>query len=680
MELAEVDQVHSTSRAGASIVQVTLREDLTSTQVDQAWTLVRDQASLAEQSFPTGVTSPDIARQYIGAATMIVSVTWDDAREDSMGVLTRIARDLEDQFQALTGTEETQVYGAAEEEIRVVIDDGKLTALGLTAGDVARLAAAADVKAPAGTVRDGGVSLNVEIAGELDSLQRVRETVLVSGAEGASVRIGDVAQVEKGVRDPAASIALVDGRRTVFVAAFLQPGLRVDQWTRGAESLVETFRDELPRGVTIDVEFAQDKYVEQRLSGLAGNLMMSALIVFGVLFVMMGWRAAFIVGSALPLTVGLVLILIKLTGEPLHQMSVTGLVIALGLLIDNAIVMVDEYRIKRRKGATALEAVNGAVRHLFAPLTASTLTTMLAFAPIALMPGAAGEFVGMIGVSVMFAVGSSLVLALTVIPAFAAWFDAEPDADGRHKFWRDGLSVPGLTRVYRASIRFIARRPWAGIGASVILPVVGFVAASQLPMQFFPPTDRDMFQLELLLSPDASIDATRAEVDRATAIVEAYDGVEEVSWVIGTAPPRTYYNVLGGRSGQPSFAAGWVRTSSERATRDIVPILQAELRREFPGARFLALPFEQGPADRGADRARHRRLRLQRPVADRRRGARSPRSIGKRHLHNRRPAARSAGGAGGGGRSGGAVGGPKSVGCCQHGARALGRRGRRQRP
>ncbi len=596
LELAEVSQIDSVSRSGVSVISVELREDLRGGRVDQAWTLVRDQVELARQSFPAGVGVPDVDRQFIGAATLMVAVGWTDDRESALGLIGRLAEDLEDRLQTMPQTEETRVFGAPQEEVRVLADSDRLAAIGLTAADVAGRIAGGDPKAPAGQVRAPGVNLGVQVAGELDSLTRVRDVPLLQDADGDVVRVGDVARVEKGLREPPDAIALVDGGRSVIVAAYLAPNSRSDVWTAAAREIVADFEADLPAEVRAEIIFEQNLYVDRRLNGLLGNLGLSALIVFAVLFVMMGWRAALIVGAALPLTTLLVVFLVRAVGQPLHQMSVTGLVIALGLLIDNAIVMVHEFRLRRAAGAEPLEAADQAVSHLFWPLLASTVTTMLAFAPIALMPGAAGEFVGMIAVSVIFAVGASLFLAMTIVPAFAAWFDRSNASGGRGGFLANGVSFGPLTRVYRGALRVVARFPIVGVLLALPVPALGFYAAAAiLPMQFFPPTDRDMFQMQIELPPETSIAETRRVVEEATAMLEAYEGVEDVGWVLGEQPPRTYYNVLAAGNGQPNFAAGWVRTTSAETTRSIVDDFALRARDAFPEARFLVLPFEQGP-------------------------------------------------------------------------------------
>ncbi|HAH46078.1 MAG TPA: acriflavine resistance protein B, partial [Planctomycetaceae bacterium] len=195
------------------------------------------------------------------------------------------------------------------------------------------------------------------------------------------------------------------------------------------------------------------------LSGLVWNLVLGGLAVIAVIVFMMGWRNALVVGTALPLSAFMVLAGLRFMEIPIHQMSVTGLIIALGLLIDNAIVVVDEVRAKLNTGMASDDAVISTVRHLAVPLLGSTLTTVFAFAPIALMPGPAGEFVGSIAISVILAICSSFFLAMTVIPAIAALFaDANPDQEHAH-WWQVGFSHAGLRDWYQKSLDFLFARP-----------------------------------------------------------------------------------------------------------------------------------------------------------------------------------------------------------------------------
>jgi len=594
-ELPEIDELESTSRANVSQIQIALSESLSEAEVDDAWTLIRQQVEQAQPQLPADASVPETERVFVGAATILVSLIWEEERQAEASVMGRLAQNLQDDFQNLVGTEETRVFGLPSEEIRVVLDSEALAAAGVSARSAAQLIASADARVPAGQLRNGEQNFNLEIGGAFDSVARIRATPLVQLPDGTAIRLGDVAEVQKGLRDPPSVMNLTDGKRSIMVGAFIEPGQRVDLWAEEAREIVANFRASAPSGIQVKTMFDQSQYTEARLGGLAQNLALSALIVFGVLFFLMGWRSAIVVGLALPLTVCLVLILFNVFGIPLHQMSVTGLVISLGLLIDNAIVVVDEYDQKRNTGPSVPDAIDYSLRHLFAPLAASTLTTALAFIPIAALPGSAGEFVGMIGTSVIFSVCSSFLVALTVIPAVAGWFDGNDRAARPRRWWRDGLAIDWVSDGYRWTVGLVLKYPPIGILLGVIPALIGGYLASTLPSQFFPQTDRDQMQLEVQLSPESSIEQTLRATERATELLLAEEGVEGINWTIGEEGPRVYYNSFSTARGVTSYANGFLQLDHPKRAREIVSRLQAKVREAFPDAQFLILPFEQGP-------------------------------------------------------------------------------------
>ncbi|WP_430401466.1 efflux RND transporter permease subunit [Hyphomonas sp.] len=600
MELPEVDEIQSVSRPGVSQVGLQVREDLTEAEVDDAWTLIRQKVAFAESQFPAGTNTPEINRQYVGAATLVVGLVWEGEEAPPLAVMRRMALDLQDRFQRLPGTELTDLYGVPAEEIRIVVDPEALSAAGLTVRQAASLVASADSKTPAGRLRSDGGNVGLEVGGEFENISRIRSVPLVQRPDGSEVRVSDIATVQKGFEDPPVRMALENGKRSIFVGAFISEDQRVDKWAATAQQVVQDFAQNAPPGLRIETVFDQSKYTNARLNGLARNLLMSACIVFVVLFFTMGWRSALVVGSAIPLTVALVLILFKVFGHPLHQMSVTGLVISLGLLIDNAIVVVDDFDQMRARGSSRLQAIDKSLRHLFAPLAASTLTTALAFAPIALLPGGAGEFIGMIGLSVVFSITASFIVSMTLIPAMAGWFDRTRGwetgiARRPRRWWRDGVTVDFIADGYRATIEAVLRFPPLGIALSVAPAILGFYLVGQLPSQFFPQTERDQFQISLQLPPEANLSDTIASTQRASELIESMEGVQSVTWVLGEPSPRVYYNMIDNTEGVEGFAAGWVQLDGNQRTHEIVAKVQHEMRDAFPGARFLALPFEQGP-------------------------------------------------------------------------------------
>jgi len=600
MELPELKQVETFARSGVVQVSLNIEDDLSEAEVDDAWTLIRQQVAKAQQTFPAGTSNADITRFYVGASTMIVSLTWTGEGEPPLAVMRRLALDLQNTFQRLNGTELTETFGLPTEEIRVTVDGDMLAASGVSVADAARAIAAADTKAPAGRLRTDGGTIGVEVDGDLDSLARVRSVPIRQMSGGSVLRVGDVASVMKGFEDPPTRMAFENDKRAVLVAGFISPNLRVDRWAKSAREAVSQFAAGVPPGIKVEVVFDQSRYTEARLNGLAQNLGYSALIVFAVLFFTMGWRSALVCGTAMPLTVALVLILFNIFGQPLHQMSVTGLVISLGLLIDNAIVVVDDIDQWRAKGLSRLESIDRSLKHLLAPLAASTLTTALAFAPIAMLPGPAGEFIGMIGISVIYSITASFLISITIVPAFAGWFDQkrswEKGTTRRpRRWWRDGVAIDLVSDGYRATVGAVIRYPLLGIIVCVAPAIMGLMLMSKLPQQFFPPTERDQFQLTLGLTSESSLADTIAITERATELVMQNEGVKSVTWVLGEPSPRVYYNSFNNTRGVEGFASGWVQLDGNQRTRQIVDDVQRQLRSEFPSARFLALPFEQGP-------------------------------------------------------------------------------------
>lgn len=394
----------------------------------------------------------------------------------------------------------------------------------------------------------------------------------------------------------------------------MQSGLRIDQWATQARGVIDDFRSRLPDGIQIDVIFDQSGYVENRISALMLNLVISALLVIGVTLVSMGWRSALIVGSALPLTLCGVFGVMTVVGVPIHQMSVTGLIIALGLLIDNAIVVVDEVQMEIAHGIDPLPAALKTVNYLKVPLLASTVTTILTFLPIYLLPGAAGEFVGTIALGVILALIASLGISLTLIAALAARvlgshhqqqhrIHADSNGNGHRAiripkpspWWDKGISLPGLAQPYAWSIRQATTKPLLALVLSLSVPIAGFALAGSLDNQFFPSLDRDQFQIEMEFSSQTSIAQTRDQVAQARDLILAHNEVDEVYWFVGQSAPRFYYNLQGGRENESNYAQAMVQLNTKRGVTELIHRIQAELDQQFPSARVIAQKFEQGP-------------------------------------------------------------------------------------
>ena len=304
---------------------------------------------------------------------------------------------------------------------------------------------------------------------------------------------------------------------------------------------------------------------------------------------------AVIVGLALPLSSGAALFGLTFFGEQVHQMTIFGLIIAIGLLIDNAIVITDEVHRRRAGGLGREAAVAASVRHLFVPLLASTLTTILGFMPIFLLPGNIGDFIGPVAIAVVLALGASLAVSMTVIAALAGRFLKVGEDGPGAAWWWEGLHLPNLGRTYRAALEASLGRPWVTVGAAILLPAAGFALASTLDNQFFPPADRDQFEVEIWMPRDASIERTAGVARAAEQLILAREGVRKVDWLVGGSFPTVYYNAVRIHDNNPSYANGIVLADSARDARRLVPELQEVLDEAFPQAQFIVVPFGQGP-------------------------------------------------------------------------------------
>ncbi|QDU03638.1 Cobalt-zinc-cadmium resistance protein CzcA [Gimesia chilikensis] len=592
-EIDEIKELRSISRSGMSTITIELRDDVY--EVDEVWSRIRDKIDDARVEFPSGAKEPDFEEMDVKAYALIVALVWDNPNPVNYAVLRRSAKQLEDRLRAVSGTEDIDTFGDPDEEILVEIQPDRVATLGLSVEQIAQQVEASDAKLTAGLLRGQKSDLLIDVDSELDSLARIARTPVQFGSEGHSVQLGDIATIHKGVAQPLSSLVVADGKPAVTLGMFVRDSMRIDHWSQEAKNVIREFEQSLADDVQVQMLFDQNRYVEARLSGLIWNLLFGGLAVIVVIVFMMGWRNALVIGTALPLSAFMVLAGLRMLDIPIHQMSVTGLIIALGLLIDNAIVVVDEVRSKLHARMAPEDAVISTVRHLAVPLLGSTLTTALAFAPIALMPGPAGEFVGSIAISVILAICSSFFLAMTVIPAIAALFaDPEEDPETGH-WWQVGFSHAGLRNAYSKSLDFLFSKPLLGVGLGCILPISGFIVAGSLPEQFFPPADRDQINIELELSAHASLAETRETIAAIREVVLEHPQVRGIEWFLGESAPQFYYNIIAKRENSSNFAQALVQLNSAHGGRQLIHELQQELDRKVPHSRVLVRQLEQGP-------------------------------------------------------------------------------------
>ncbi|MEZ8820283.1 efflux RND transporter permease subunit [Vibrio sp. 10N.222.54.A1] len=596
-ELSEVKLVSSTSRPSVSIVTLELNDTIT--EPEPVWSQARDKLSDIESILPAGAQSPDLDSDHTYAFTTIASLTWSGAGEPDRLTLGRYAKELAKRLRTLSGTEFVDEYGMPQEEIQISLRTADAAALGRSSANIAESLEGADAKNSAGELVSAYSRFGLEIKSELDSIERIKQVPIATDSNGHIIRMEDIASVKRGEKTPQDQIAIIDGEPGVIVAARMHPDLRVDNWTSRANALIGKFEQELPSNVKVTVLFNQQGYTETRLDDLGKSLMIGFGLILIVLFVTLGVRAAILVAISLPLTSLLTLSIMKMTGVPINQMSVTGLIVALGIMVDNAVVMVDTIQAYRLKGQQRAEATMNALKHLWVPLLGSTLTTVLAFAPIILMPGASGEFVGGIAITVSFSLIGSYIISHTLIAGLATKLLpkqlSDVDKKGQHHWYMTGLRIPALTRWFSSSVRFGVTHPIITIALVLLVPFTGYWSMSQLTEQFFPPSDRDMFEIQVYMPPQASIYATKNTSEKIDDIIHRYPEVERIDWLVGANFPSFYYNLQARQNNAPYFSQAMVKTENFDQANALIPQLQKVLDEEVPEAQILVRKLNQGP-------------------------------------------------------------------------------------
>ncbi|MEM6576119.1 MAG: efflux RND transporter permease subunit, partial [Pseudomonadota bacterium] len=583
----------STSRAGLSVVRIELKDSVSETA--RVWSKARDYLNDVVDELPAGAGEPEFFDDRGYAFTTILALTWQGPGSLDLGVLGRYADELDTRLRNVPGTELVRLYGQPDEEILVEINGPRLTALGMTPQQVAAAVGRSDAKVAAGLLTNTSNQFQVEVAGELDSLERIAEIPVRVDVDGETVRVGDVATVRRALVDPPTDLAIIDGQYSVVLGVRMEKDTRVDRWTGRIDEALAEFSGGMSSNVDVEVLFDQNAYTSVRLGTLMMNVLMGFALILGVLMVTLGLRAAVVVALALPLTAAFTLAVMNFYGLPIHQMSVTGLVVALGIMVDNAIVMVDSIQRRYREGQRAMAAMLGAIRHLWVPLLGSTLTTILAFSPIALMPGPAGEFVSGIALSVIFSLVGSYVISHTVIAGLAGRVLRACPRQGEGGFIWQGLQTPALGQWFRRRLRWFMAHPAISLVAVLVLPIAGFLSVSAMTEQFFPPADRDMFSIEVRLPPQSSIRRTETLVADIRGFLAEEPELERQSWFIGKGVPSFYYNIMSNRDGEPQFATGMMDMTDFRAANEAIPRLQKTLSSRWPEAQIIVRKLEQGP-------------------------------------------------------------------------------------
>jgi len=573
----EIKETVGTANSEIAFVEIDLRDDLS--DVDAGWDRVREALEEARLELPEGVSEPVLDDRRQNQESIVYALTGDP---DPLR-LADAAEELKYRLLAVAGVSEVTLISDPGEQITIELDDAEARRLSLSAAALAAQLGERSRILPGGSVEVAGRDVRLRPLSEFASVDEIRATpVLLPG--GDTVPLAAVARVRRGPREPAKSVMRSDGEAAVGVGVIPARDLNLVEWGRRVRERVAEVAPELAP-VEVRELIYQPGRVEARLDNLNRSLLTGALVVAGVLVLAMGLRLGLVVASVVPLVSLSSMAVYALGGGVLHQMSIAAVVIALGMLVDNAIVMAEAIQWRLDRGAAPAAAAIESVRELAVPLAGATATTLAAFVPMLLAEGVTAEFTRAIPVVIVLTLAVSYVFAVFVTPALGVM---------ALKPRRGGGAADLFQRLAGRVSRTAVAYPGRVLLAAVLVVAVSFAAFPLVRQDFFPSSDRNQLVVELKLPEGSHLGATDAAASGLERQLLALPEVASVAAYVGRSAPHFYYN-LSTVPWSPHFAQLVVETTSLETLQPVIDWVRGHAARELPDAEVVVRKLEQGP-------------------------------------------------------------------------------------
>jgi multidrug efflux pump subunit AcrB len=598
-ELQDIDQIESTIQNGVAVTSVEFQSTVAA---DDAEEETQRAVSQVAGTLPGGVR--DLSVDVFETTDVSIYQVALVSETASYPTLQDAAERVEDRVERIGGVKEAETWAHPEQEVHVNLSLERLRETGLSLGTFTQRIQADAQNVPGGDLVVGPRQFNVQTTGDYASLDELRSTVV--GQSGPElVHLDDVATVERATAD-VTHRARVNGTRAVFVTATQQEDTNIFTVTEGITQAMEGVEAELPGDITLREVFDQSESVNDRVNGFLWNLLQGLLLIGGVVLLTLGWRTAGIVLMAIPLSILMTTYALDLTGVGLQQISIVGLIIALGLLVDDAIVVVERVARYRERGASVRTAVLESMDEVGGALVSTSATSILAFLPIVLVQSGSGDFIYSLPLTVVYALAASLLVTLTLTPLLAAYGlgggTEETDAGAAEASRPDagrgeGLLGWVLPAIADGAYRRVVRRALAWRGSVVITAVAALIGSMALfpliGVSFFPKAEKPQFLVDVTMPEGASRAATNAAVRRVEQWLSRRDDVRRYAANVGRDHPMVYYNVTPRRE-RASVGQVYVEATTAERVSAIASALEADLD-GVPGVEYRTEVFKNGP-------------------------------------------------------------------------------------
>jgi multidrug efflux pump subunit AcrB len=591
-EIPEIDEIQSISATGLSIV--TPEVDPRFDDMAPIWSKLRNKIDDLAPRLPRDVESPVVNDDYGRVAVVTLALT---GVEFSLAELYDIARDLRDEIGTLPLVARVDLYGAQPERIWLEFDTAFLAQFQLDPNEIVSALQSQNVVLPGGTINAAGENVVIEPSGDFRSVDEIRNLPIAT-EEGGVLYLRDIADVRRAFVDPPEAPAFFNRTPAIVLGVSMVQDSNVVALGRQVTELLESLRAELPLGTALDVAIFQPDLVQTAVNDATVNLLQTMGVVLAVVMIFLGWRTGLIVGAMVPLTMLLTLVGMSVGGIALHRISIAAIIVALGLLVDNGVVIAEDIRRRLDAGVDRLEAALGTPRTLAVPLLTSSLTTVLAFLPLMLIDDGTGEFLRSLGQVVAIALLGSWLLAISVTPALCYWFLSESGAGAEDA---DGAFDSRPYRAYRRLLQGILRHRIAFVGLMLILLVAAGQVFQYVKERSLGPSARNQFTVYLDLPAQAHIGQT---IDAAQTMA-AYLGdpeknpeVTDVLAYVGGGGPR-FFLALAPNDPQPNKAFLVVNTQTPTQVPELMRRVEDFILDELPEATGRADLLFLGPAALG---------------------------------------------------------------------------------
>lgn len=569
-EIPEVKTISSTSRTGVSIVKMSIWEDVPASKLQSIWDLARRKIDNIKKDLPEGIYGPKLDDENIGVVYGIFVGLESDGFE--YNELKTYADKLRDDLIALDDAAKVIIGGEVEERVYIEYNDAKLAQVGLTSGQLKNIISESNIIIPSGQINLGDERIILESSGNFQSIESIGNLVIPIGFQGETVLLGDLATINKDYVSPKESIVRINGNQSLALYVTVKEGANLIELGKDVDDVIKNYnKTKLPLGITALRIASQDIEVQKKIKVFIGNLVQSIVIVLLVVLLVLGWRAGVIIASLVPGTMILTFLLMGLFDVGLNQVTLASLIMALGLLVDNGIVMVESLLEKLQEGQSKFEAAVNSAKEFMTPLLISSLTTCAAFLSFYLADGPMGDMMGNIFLVITMALLSSWLMAFTIIPLFGTALLKVHKSAEPHKTIFDHIKEP-----YNKFLEWALKKPVLTLLAIVVLFFISIVGFRFIPSIFMPPSDRNLVVVDINYPLGTKIETTDSKVgllenfikDSLLINEKLDEGIINWSSYIGKGPEA--YD-LGYFAGEPnsSYAHMLINTSSDFAN-DIV--------------------------------------------------------------------------------------------------------------